>query len=152
MFNARLETTKIKAGQPRTLGLLVEAAAPALQEQTLTRSPQAIVFVVDRSGSMGGGLLELIKSTISQMIGQLNPADYVSVISFDTQVETHVALRQKATLDAAELRLVPRHQRRDDQRLFAGPDRQLTARAQPTTTIPDTGLDSSASRASILLP
>ena len=104
MFNARLETTKIKAGQPRTLGLLVEAAAPALQEQTLTRSPQAIVFVVDRSGSMGGGRLELIKSTIGQMIGQLNPADYVSVISFDTQVETHVALRQKATLDAAELR------------------------------------------------
>ena len=104
MFNARLETTKIKAGQPRTLGLLVEAAAPALQEQTLTRSPQAIVFVVDRSGSMGGGRLELIKSTIGQMIGQLNPADYVSVISFDTHVETHVALRQKATLDAAELR------------------------------------------------
>ncbi len=104
MFNARLETTKIKAGQPRTLGLLVEAAAPALPELTLTRSPQAIVFVVDRSGSMGGGRLELIKSTIGQMIGQLNPADYVSVISFDTEVETHLALRQKSTLDAAELR------------------------------------------------
>ena len=104
MFNARLETTKIKAGQPRTLGLLVEAAAPQLPELTLSRSPQAIVFVVDRSGSMGGGRLELIKSTIGQMIGQLNPADYVSVSSFDTQVETHVALRQKATLDAAELR------------------------------------------------
>ena len=104
MFNARLETTKIKAGQPRTLGLLIEAAAPALPAQTLTRSPQAIVFVVDRSGSMGGGRLELIKSTIGQMIGQLNPADYVSVISFDTEVETHLALRQKSTLDAAELR------------------------------------------------
>jgi Ca-activated chloride channel family protein len=104
MFNARLETTKIKAGQPRTLGLLIEAAAPALPELTLTRSPQAIVFVVDRSGSMGGGRLELIKSTIGQMIGQLNPADYVSVISFDTEVETHLALRQKSTLDAAELR------------------------------------------------
>ena len=104
MFNARLETTKIKAGQPRTLGLLVEASAPQLPELTLSRSPQAIVFVVDRSGSMGGGRLELIKSTIPQMIGQLNPADYVSVISFDTEVETHVALMQKATLDAAELR------------------------------------------------
>ena len=104
MFNARLETTKIKAGQPRTLGLLIEAAAPALPAQTLTRSPQAIVFVVDRSGSMGGGRLELIKSTIGQMIGQLNPADYVAVISFDTEVETHLALRQKSNLDAAELR------------------------------------------------
>ena len=104
MFNARLETTKIKAGQPRTLGLLIEAAAPELPSQTITRSPQAIVFVVDRSGSMGGGRIELIKSTISQMIGQLNPADYVSVISFDTEVETHLPLSQKSTIDAAELR------------------------------------------------
>jgi Ca-activated chloride channel family protein len=104
MFNARLETTKIKAGQPRTLGLLIEAAAPALPELTLTRSPQAIVFVVDRSGSMGGGRLELIKSTIGQMIGQLNPADYISVISFDTEVEVHLPLREKSTLDAAQLR------------------------------------------------
>jgi Ca-activated chloride channel family protein len=104
MFNARLETTKIKAGQPRTLGLLIEAAAPALPAQTLTRSPQAIVFVVDRSGSMGGGRLELIKSTIGQMIGQLNPADYISVISFGTEVEVHLPLREKSTLDAAQLR------------------------------------------------
>ena len=104
MFNARLETTKIKAGQPRTLGLLIEAAAPALPSHTISRTPQAIVFVVDRSGSMGGGRLELIKSTIGQMIGQLNPADYVSVISFDTEVELHLPLREKSTLDAAELR------------------------------------------------
>jgi Ca-activated chloride channel family protein len=104
MFNARLETTKIKAGQPRTLGLLIEAAAPQLPSQTITRSPQAIVFVVDRSGSMGGGRLELIKATIGQMIGQLNPADYISVISFDTEVEINLPLREKATLDAAQLR------------------------------------------------
>lgn len=104
MFNARLETTKIKAGQPRTLGLLIEAAAPQLPSQTITRSPQAIVFVVDRSGSMGGGRLELIKATIGQMIGQLNPADYISVISFDTEVEVNLPLREKATLDAAQLR------------------------------------------------
>ncbi len=104
MFNARLETTKIKAGQPRTLGLLIEAAAPQLPSQTITRSPQAIVFVVDRSGSMGGGRLELIKATIGQMIGQLSPADYISVISFDTEVEINLPLMEKATLDAAQLR------------------------------------------------
>ena len=104
MFNARLETTKIKAGQPRTLGLLIEVAAPELPSQTITRSPQAIVFVVDRSGSMGGGRLELIKGTIGQMIGQLNPADYISVISFDTEVEINLPLSQKANLDAAQLR------------------------------------------------
>ena len=49
MFRARLEASRVKAGEPRTLGLLVEAAAPALPEQQLSRTPQAIVFVVDLS-------------------------------------------------------------------------------------------------------
>ena len=104
MFRARLEASRVKAGEPRTLGLLVEAAAPALPEQQLSRTPQAIVFVVDRSGSMGGGRLDLIKNAIGEMIGQLNPHDFVSVISFDERVETHLPLRQKGNLNTADLR------------------------------------------------
>lgn len=104
MFRARLEASQVKTGEPRTLGLLVEAAAPALPEQQLTRTPQAIVFVVDRSGSMGGGRLDLIKNAIGEMIGQLNPHDFVSVLSFDDRVETHLPLRQKGSLNTADLR------------------------------------------------
>ena len=104
MFRARLEASRVKAGEPRTLGLLVEAAAPSLPEQQFSRTPQAIVFVVDRSGSMGGGRLDLIKNAIGEMIGQLNPHDFVSVISFDERVENHLPLRQKGNLNAAELR------------------------------------------------
>ena len=104
MFRARLEASRVKAGKPRTLGLLVEAAAPSLPEQQFSRTPQAIVFVVDRSGSMGGGRLDLIKNAIGEMIGQLNPHDFVSVISFDERVENHLPLRQKGNLNTAELR------------------------------------------------
>ena len=104
MFRARLEASRVKAGEPRTLGLLVEAAAPSLPEQQFSRTPQAIVFVVDRSGSMGGGRLDLIKNAIGEMIGQLNPHDFVSVISFDERVENHLPLRQKGNLNTAELR------------------------------------------------
>ena len=71
MFTTRLEALRIKAGEPKTLGLLVEATAPAVPEQQLNRTPQAIVFLVDRSGSMGGGRLELVKNTIGEMVGQL---------------------------------------------------------------------------------
>jgi Ca-activated chloride channel family protein len=106
MFRARLEASRVKAGEPRSLGLLVEAAAPAMPQQQSTRNPQAIVFVVDRSGSMGGGRLDLIKNAIGEMIGQLSPSDFVSVISFDDRVETHVPLRQKGTLNSADLRRV----------------------------------------------
>ena len=104
MFRARLEASRVKAGEPRTLGLLVEAVAPSLPEQQFSRTPQAIVFVVDRSGSMGGGRLDLIKNAIGEMIGQLNPHDFVSVISFDERVENHLPLRQKGNLNTAELR------------------------------------------------
>ena len=104
MFRARLEASIVRAGEPRTLGLLVEAAAPSLPEQQFSRTPQAIVFVVDRSGSMGGGRLDLIKNAIGEMIGQLNPHDFVSVISFDERVENHLPLRQKGNLNTAELR------------------------------------------------
>jgi Ca-activated chloride channel family protein len=104
MFTARLETSRIKAGEPKTMGLLIEAKAPALPEQQLSRTPQAIVFVVDRSGSMGGGRLDLVKNTIGEMVGQLNPADYLAVVSFDDRVETHLELRQKGELNAQEIR------------------------------------------------
>ena len=104
MFRARLEASRVRAGEPRTLGLLEEAAAPSLPEQQFSRTPQAIVFVVDRSGSMGGGRLDLIKNAIGEMIGQLNPHDFVSVISFDERVENHLPLRQKGNLNTAELR------------------------------------------------
>ena len=104
MFRARLEASRVKAGEPRTLGLLLEAVAPALPKQQSSRNPQAIVFVVDRSGSMGEGRLDLIKNAIGEMIGQLSPSDFVSVISFDDRVETHISLREKSTLNAADLR------------------------------------------------
>ena len=94
ILKAFLEASKIKAGEPKTLGLLVEATAPALPKQNLSRSPQAIVFVVDRSGSMGGGSLELVKQTIGEMFGQLDTSDYLAIVSFDTDVETHLQLQK----------------------------------------------------------
>lgn len=104
MFSARLEANRIKAGEAKALGLLVEATAPQLPQQQITRSPQALVFVVDRSGSMGGGRLDLIKNTIGELIGQLSPSDFVSILSFDTAVEVHVPISAKSELDIAEVR------------------------------------------------
>lgn len=104
MFTARLETNRIKAGERKSMGLLVEASAPSLPAQLLTRPAQAVVFVIDRSGSMGGGRLDLVKNTIGEMVGQLNPEDYIAVVSFDTVAETHLEIQKKDDLNAAELR------------------------------------------------
>jgi len=53
---------------------------------------------------MGGGSLELVKQTIGEMVGQLDASDYLAIVSFDTDVETHLQLQQVGELDAQQLR------------------------------------------------
>jgi Ca-activated chloride channel family protein len=53
---------------------------------------------------MGGGSLELVKQTIGEMVGQLDTSDYLAIVSFDTDVETHLQLQQVGELDAQQLR------------------------------------------------
>lgn len=102
--NTKLEVSRIKAGQPSKVGVLVEVTAPTLQETGQARSPQAIIFVVDRSGSMGDGRLELVKNTIGELVGRLSPTDYLAVVSFDTELETHVPIQLVGTTNAQKLR------------------------------------------------
>lgn len=101
---ARLEVPRIKAGSTHKIGLLVEVEAPQLPITNLVRKPQAIIFVVDRSGSMGDGRLELVKSTIGEMVGRLAPTDYLSIVSFDTETEIHVPIKQVKDLNPQAIR------------------------------------------------
>lgn len=100
----KLEVSRIKAGQPAKVGVLVEVTAPTLKETVKARNPQALIFVVDRSGSMGDGRLELVKNTIGELVGRLSPTDYLAVVSFDTEIETHVPIQKVGTTNAQKLR------------------------------------------------
>jgi Ca-activated chloride channel family protein len=101
---ARLEVPRIKAGATHKIGLLVEVKAPELSKSNLVRKPQAIIFVVDRSGSMGDGRLELVKNTIGEMVGRLAPTDYLSIVSFDTEMEIHVPIKEVKDLNPQAIR------------------------------------------------
>jgi Ca-activated chloride channel homolog len=105
MNNIKIEYQKVHPAKASSLGVMVEINAPAALDNALvTRQPRGIVFVIDRSGSMGGGRIEVVKSTILDILGQLDKNDYLSVVSFDNRAEIVQPMAEIGTLNLAELR------------------------------------------------
>lgn len=62
------------------------------------RSPVDIVCVIDKSGSMSGQKLELVKKTLGFMVEKiLNSSDRVALVSFDTHVEVDFTLAKMSS-------------------------------------------------------
>jgi hypothetical protein len=55
-----------------------------------TRPPVNLAFVLDRSGSMGGGKLEVAARAVEEGIGRLQPTDRFSIVWFDDDVDVLV--------------------------------------------------------------
>ncbi|MEM7475841.1 MAG: VIT domain-containing protein [Planctomycetota bacterium] len=53
-----------------------------------SRTPRDVVFVLDRSGSMGGWKMEAAKRGICRLVDSLGPQDRFQVIAFDNRVES----------------------------------------------------------------
>ncbi len=51
------------------------------------RSPVNVAFVLDRSGSMGGGKFQLAQQAVQQAIARLDGGDRFALVVFDQQVE-----------------------------------------------------------------
>jgi Ca-activated chloride channel family protein len=68
--------------------LIAQIAASRPHNHAEARTPLDIVFVIDRSGSMSGEPLELVKAAVSAALDSLDERDRISLISFDHQVKT----------------------------------------------------------------
>ena len=69
------------------------------------RKPLNLALVIDRSGSMSGPPIEAARTAAHTAVGMLLPGDWVSVVTFDSQVDTLVPLTKveedrQAILDA----------------------------------------------------
>lgn len=104
----RMTITPAKPGYPRDggdLDLLVNLGVD-LPEVSVDRKPLSLALVIDRSGSMNGRPLESAKAAACAAIEMLLPDDWVSVVTFDTEVGVFVPLRQVGHDRAGMLTLV----------------------------------------------
>jgi Ca-activated chloride channel homolog len=79
--------------------VLVEVTAPPAS-RVQERAPVNLAFVLDRSGSMSGGKLQLAKQAVEEALGRLDPRDRFSIVVSDDVVDTVV----ESTLASAEAR------------------------------------------------
>jgi Ca-activated chloride channel family protein len=61
-----------------------------------------IVFVIDRSGSMTGRRIELLRAAISKAVPLLAPRDFVSAVAFGSEVETVLPAKSCGQIDGID--------------------------------------------------
>ena len=65
----------------------INLSAPVYEENESARAPVDIVAVIDRSGSMSGGKLDLVKKTLHFVVSQLTPKDRLCLLVYDDTVD-----------------------------------------------------------------
>jgi len=77
------------------LGLLTIQASslPKAMLSNASRVPLDLVAAIDKSGSMNGSKIELVKKTLQYMLTQLTPLDRFSIIRFDHSANVMDGLR-----------------------------------------------------------
>jgi len=80
--------------QSKELYTMVTLTAPHYDsEETGGRAPIDIVCVIDKSGSMSGEKIELMKKTLLFMVEQLKEMDKLSLVLFDSDISTVLTSR-----------------------------------------------------------
>jgi Ca-activated chloride channel family protein len=84
---ATWERTLLAAGRDE-MGLLLSIAAqrPVSRLQA-ERAPIDVAFVLDRSGSMDGDKIELVKEAVNKAVDYLRPQDRVALVIFDNEID-----------------------------------------------------------------
>jgi Ca-activated chloride channel family protein len=88
-LTAHLDIDLLALSTDEELTCLVELTAPTPPELA-TRPGQAIVVVLDRSGSMGGEPLDAAKRALIDLVRRLSPQDVFGLVTFDAHVELPV--------------------------------------------------------------
>lgn len=97
--HVRWGNNKINSGSMEALLELGFSVKEPIDKKAISR-PLNIAFVLDKSGSMSGENIDLLKSAMLDFVNKLRPQDHISVIFFDTE---SVLAYDKPKLDKAYL-------------------------------------------------
>ncbi len=89
----QLDYKTILRNSSRPVHLVARLSAPT-QPLTQRARPTAFTVVLDRSGSMGGAPIEHAKQACREVIKNLRPDDYFSLVVFDSSAQVVIPLEQ----------------------------------------------------------
>ena len=83
----------------------IKLEAPVFEEDENKRAAVDLVAVIDRSGSMGGGKLDLVKKTLHFVVSQLAARDRLALIVYDNSIDvifglTKITSENKGQIEA----------------------------------------------------
>ncbi|KAF0981467.1 hypothetical protein FDP41_012124 [Naegleria fowleri] len=92
----KLEYDQVKFSDPCASMIgMASITAPAFESQEFqSRAPIDLCCVIDKSGSMEGSKLELLKTSLLFMVDQMKPHDRICIVEFDSDVNTCLPLTQ----------------------------------------------------------
>lgn len=99
---ARLHHRALLAGGDRTNHLLVRLSAERVRPET--RVPLNVVLVIDRSGSMAGEKIRRVREAAKFVIDELQPGDFLSVVSFSSGKRVLQPAAPVASVDRVRLK------------------------------------------------
>ena len=101
-ISAHLDLDIIALDSADDVTCLVQLTAP-MPDEIASRPGQALVIVLDRSGSMSGEPLDASKRAIATLARRLAPQDVLGVVTFDNQGDVVVPATRMRDLNPGEL-------------------------------------------------
>jgi Ca-activated chloride channel homolog len=94
----------LRMTEPQIIYILLEFAVPP-EANNLPAPPINLCLVLDRSTSMQGKNLDMVKATAMEILHKLKPQDFFSLVTFSDRAETLIPATQSPELGRMEARI-----------------------------------------------
>ncbi|KAL9647647.1 hypothetical protein ABK040_015137 [Willaertia magna] len=92
-FSGAIEYTQAPYDKETDIYCMASLQAPEYEtEERQARSGLDLICVIDKSGSMAGSKIDLVRKTLSFMVEQLKDNDRIALVEFDSNVSTSLQL------------------------------------------------------------